>query len=119
MKMKKNTSKYYRVALENCHVRDLFADDWLDSLDTNQKLWYLDALHKFHESTSFRLRQKNYGVKSMVMDANRFKDAHGFTEWLSDVLYFNQKVWDTGDIDDFRFTELGEHIKKVKGDFIF
>ena len=29
--MKKNTSKYYRVALENSHVRDLFADDWLDS----------------------------------------------------------------------------------------
>ena len=55
----------------------------------------------------------------MVMDADRFKDAHGFTEWLSDVLYFNQKIWDTGDIDNFRFRELGEHIQKVKGDFIF
>lgn len=116
--MKKNISTYYKVALENLGVRKLFANDWLSELDTNQKLWYLDALHNFNESTRFRYKQRNYGTKSMLMDSERLKDAHGFTEWLSQVLYYNQKLWHTDDCDinDFR---LDEHIEKVKGDFIF
>ena len=116
--MKKYIRTYYKVALENTGVRKLFADDWLYSLSNDQKLWYLESLHNFNESTAFRLRQKNYGTKSMLMDSERFKDAHGFSEWLSRILYYNQKIWHTDDCDINSF-RLDEHIKKVKGDFIF